>query len=49
VICGWTGKAAYEEWQQSPVRDKQLADLVGQIEVEANEHTFNSFHKVDPQ
>ena len=48
VVCGWADKTAYEQWQQSPVREKQLQDLVGQVKVETKEHTFKSFHKVIP-
>jgi heme-degrading monooxygenase HmoA len=47
VVCGWTEETAYEEWQKSPVRDKQLADLAGKLKVEAKEHTFTSYHRMN--
>lgn len=46
VICGWENEAAYEQWQQSPVRAKQLTDLSGLIEADMKEAKFSSFHKV---
>lgn len=48
VVCGWADKSAYEEWQKSPIREKQLQDLVGKVKAETREHTFKSFHKVIP-
>ena len=45
VVCGWTDKSAYEEWQQSPIREKQLQDLAGLVKVESKEHSFKSFYK----
>ncbi len=49
VVCGWTDKSAYEEWQNHPVRNKQLADLSGELKVESSEHTFDSFYRLNPQ
>lgn len=46
VICGWEDEAAYEEWQQSSVRDKQVIDLIGLIEADMKESKFSRFHKV---
>ncbi|MBD0404851.1 antibiotic biosynthesis monooxygenase [Flammeovirga sp. EKP202] len=47
VVCGWTGREAYEEWLKSPVREQQLKDLVNKIEVESEEQTFSSYHKIN--
>ena len=46
VICGWENEAAFEEWQQSPVRAKQTSDLAPLIDADAKESKFSRYHKV---
>ena len=47
VICGWENEDAFEEWQQSPVREKQTTDLAPVIDAEAKELKFVRFHVVN--
>lgn len=46
VICGWEDEAASEEWQQSPVRAKQVTDLAPLINADIRELKFTRFHSV---
>ena len=48
VICGWENEAAIDEWQKSPVREKQTKDLAPLIDVDfAKENLFQRYHKVE--
>ena len=46
VMCVWEDEAAYEEWQNSPVRGKQVTDLAGVISGDIKTLSFRSVHCV---
>jgi heme-degrading monooxygenase HmoA len=47
VMCTWENKAAYEEWQSSPVRAKQSEDLVKVISsADVDTASYRSIHTV---
>ena len=47
VMCTWEDKAAYDQWQISPVRAKQTEDLTGVISGDIKTQTFESVHTVE--
>jgi heme-degrading monooxygenase HmoA len=47
VMCGWEDEAAYQEWQHSPLRAKQVEDLAGVISAETKTICFQSIHVVN--
>lgn len=46
VMCGWANKAAYEEWQNSPVRAKQATDLSEVVSADVKTLFFENLHTV---
>ena len=46
VLCAWKDEAAYEQWQNSPVRAKQTQDLAGTISGEIKTQSFRTMHGV---
>ncbi len=46
VLCGWENAAAYQEWQNSPLRAKQAEDLAGDISGDIKTLSFQSVHVV---
>ena len=46
VMCGWENEAAYRQWQDSPLRAKQVHDLAGVIDAEVETLSFQSVHVV---
>lgn len=46
VMCTWEDEAAYNEWQNSPVRAKQVTDLAGVISADINTLSFRSVQSV---
>ena len=47
VMCGWEKKAAYQVWQKSPLRAKQVQDLAGVISADWSTMSFQSVHAVE--
>lgn len=47
VMCAWEDEAAYREWQNSPVRAKQVTDLAGAISADLKTYSFRSVHNVN--
>ena len=47
VMCGWENKAAYQAWQNSPLRAKQVQDLAGVISADWSTMSFQSVHTVE--
>jgi heme-degrading monooxygenase HmoA len=46
VMCTWEDEAAYNEWQNSPVRKKQAEDLVKVISADMSTVSYRSIHTV---
>lgn len=46
VLCGWENEAAYKQWQDSPVRAKQVTDLAGVLSGDIKTWSFRSVHSV---
>ena len=46
VMCGWEDEGAYQAWQDSPLRAKQVEDLAGVISAEMKTMSFQTVHTV---
>jgi heme-degrading monooxygenase HmoA len=46
VMCTWEDEAAYNEWQNSPLRTKQAEDLVKVISADMSTVSYRSIHTV---
>lgn len=46
VMCTWEDEAAYQAWQNSPVRAKQVEDLAGVISADSADVKTLSFRSV---
>lgn len=44
VLCAWEDEAAYNEWQNSPLRAKQVEDLAKVISVDIETYAFRGVH-----
>lgn len=47
VMCVWSSKSGYEAWLQSPLREKQTADLTPVVSVDINTICFDQVHDVE--
>ena len=47
VMCGWENEAAYQAWQNSPLRAKQVQDLAGVISADSSTMSFQSVYIVE--
>ncbi|MBC7006147.1 antibiotic biosynthesis monooxygenase [Photobacterium sp. BZF1] len=46
VMCTWENKQAYQNWLDSPIRDKQTIDLLRLVSADATTASFESVHAV---
>ncbi len=46
VMCAWDDEAAYQAWQKSPVRAKQVTDLSPLFSGDVKTMIFQSIHAV---